>query len=580
MSSEQNPSFPAEPADAPPEPGMPVKLTCCSSLALPEGSDLTGLQCEFSGTPSACVPASYEGGAITCIAPWQLEKDLSVKVKTLKGDVLCEETIRLAALSQPLLEAPESPCSVDVPEGEAPKRGMVQYMKNHYSALKPFVIISSSYLLFTVTDGAVRMIVLLHAYNLGFSAFETALLFMLYELAGVVTNLLAGAAGARWGIKTTLLTGLSFQLLGFAMLMGWQNEWGEPGNRWKGMLYVTIAQMWCGIAKDLTKLGGKTVTKLVTPDEKQSKLFKLVSFITGFKNSLKGLGYFLGSALVAINYYLALGVMMGLVVLAMPWAVFGLSKELGQTRKENITLSAIFKQSSNINWLSAARFFLFGSRDLWFEVPLPFFLRVSHCWPTVPRTHCWHTIPGTHPRERERIYTLTSRHAPISCDASAWCHLAGAGATGHVFWRRPQPHRCGDIPGTVDHHLRAGPIVVAAAHSQPPEAGATLHYQQVCGGAVVGNSDGLPYLSVCSDAWDRHLLPSIRVFSQDVHHDSWTGRLLHHLCHQQQRPQLPRCALQRRQHGKRHGLLDHAPPHSISPSMSPSMWSQPQVSFE
>mmetsp|Transcript_6914 Transcript_6914/g.19487 ORF Transcript_6914/g.19487 Transcript_6914/m.19487 type:complete len:281 (-) Transcript_6914:814-1656(-) len=141
------------------------------------------------------------------------------------------------------------------------------------------------------------------------------------------------------------------------------------------MLYVTIAQMWCGIAKDLTKLGGKTVTKLVTPDEKQSKLFKLVSFITGFKNSLKGLGYFLGSALVAINYYLALGVMMGLVVLAMPWAVFGLSKELGQTRKENITLSAIFKQSSNINWLSAARFFLFGSRDLWFEVPLPFFLR-------------------------------------------------------------------------------------------------------------------------------------------------------------------------------------------------------------
>mmetsp|Transcript_6913 Transcript_6913/g.19482 ORF Transcript_6913/g.19482 Transcript_6913/m.19482 type:complete len:515 (-) Transcript_6913:937-2481(-) len=375
MSSEQNPSFPAEPADAPPEPGMPVKLTCCSSLALPEGSDLTGLQCEFSGTPSACVPASYEGGAITCIAPWQLEKDLSVKVKTLKGDVLCEETIRLAALSQPLLEAPESPCSVDVPEGEAPKRGMVQYMKNHYSALKPFVIISSSYLLFTVTDGAVRMIVLLHAYNLGFSAFETALLFMLYELAGVVTNLLAGAAGARWGIKTTLLTGLSFQLLGFAMLMGWQNEWGEPGNRWKGMLYVTIAQMWCGIAKDLTKLGGKTVTKLVTPDEKQSKLFKLVSFITGFKNSLKGLGYFLGSALVAINYYLALGVMMGLVVLAMPWAVFGLSKELGQTRKENITLSAIFKQSSNINWLSAARFFLFGSRDLWFEVPLPFFLR-------------------------------------------------------------------------------------------------------------------------------------------------------------------------------------------------------------
>lgn len=39
--------------------------------------------------------------------------------------------------------------------------------------------------------------------------------------------------------------------------------------------------MLCGIAKDLTKLGGKTVTKLVTPEEQQSSLFKLVSYITG-----------------------------------------------------------------------------------------------------------------------------------------------------------------------------------------------------------------------------------------------------------------------------------------------------------
>eukprot|EP00951_Prasinocladus_malaysianus_P012698 scaffold94854_cov41-Prasinocladus_malaysianus.AAC.1 len=178
--------------------------------------------------------------------------------------------------------------------------------------------------------------------------------------------------GARWGIRATLLTGLTLQVLGIAMLMGWQDVWALPENRGKGMVYVTFAQMWAGIAKmgprglrdgkmaihncipdsliirpaaklpllsnfhkykftaihvyytisnDLTKLGGKTVTKLVTPDEKQTKLFKLVSFITGFKNTLKvagpnpllaflrwqvvqrlttGFGYFLGSALVAV----------------------------------------------------------------------------------------------------------------------------------------------------------------------------------------------------------------------------------------------------------------------------------------
>ena len=95
-------------------------------------------------------------------------------------------------------------------------------MSRKFSALKPFIIISSSYLLFTVTDGGIRMIVLLHAYTLGFTAWETALLFTLYELAGVVTNLCAGAMGARWGIRATLLTGLTLQVLGICMLMGWQ----------------------------------------------------------------------------------------------------------------------------------------------------------------------------------------------------------------------------------------------------------------------------------------------------------------------------------------------------------------------
>ncbi|KAL4451733.1 hypothetical protein ABPG75_007395 [Micractinium tetrahymenae] len=249
--------------------------------------------------------------------------------------------------------------------------GASSRLRQHYSALKPFVIISLSYLLFTTTDGAVRMVVLLHAYQKGFSAMQVAVMFSFYELAGVATNLLAGLMGAKWGIKSTLLTGLSLQLVGIGMLFAWQDSWSKT----EAIIYVTATQLMCGIAKDLTKLGGKTVTKLVTPEEKQSSLFRLVSFITGWKNSLKGAGYFLGAATVGVNYYMSLGILCGLILLAVPWAATGLSNQLGRARKQNVTFSQLFDNKPNINILSLSRVFLFGARDLWFEVPLPFFLR-------------------------------------------------------------------------------------------------------------------------------------------------------------------------------------------------------------
>jgi len=243
-------------------------------------------------------------------------------------------------------------------------------------ALRPFVIISSSYLLFTITDGAIRMIVLLHAYNKNFSALEVAIMFSLYELAGVFTNLIAGLLGAKWGIKFTLICGLSLQLFSYGLLFGWKNNWSKI----EAICYVTFAQMFAGVAKDLTKLGGKTVTKLVTPDEQETKLFKLVSLITGWKNSLKGVGYFLGSFLISINYELAVSVMMGFVLLAMPWAILGLDQGLGTAKTKNASWSEIFVlDNTNLNWLSLARLFLFASRDFWFEVPLPFFLRSPSC---------------------------------------------------------------------------------------------------------------------------------------------------------------------------------------------------------
>jgi len=243
-------------------------------------------------------------------------------------------------------------------------------------ALRPFVIISSSYLLFTITDGAIRMIVLLHAYNKNFTALEVSIMFSFYELAGVFTNLIAGMLGAKWGIKFTLICGLTLQLFSYSLLFGWKDDW----NKIEAICYVTFAQMFAGVAKDLTKLGGKTVTKLVTPEEQETKLFKLVSLITGWKNSLKGVGYFLGSLLIGISYELALVVMMGFVLLAMPWAILGLDKSLGTTKKTNANLSEIFVfDNINLNWLSLARLFLFASRDFWFEVPLPFFLRSPSC---------------------------------------------------------------------------------------------------------------------------------------------------------------------------------------------------------
>jgi hypothetical protein len=272
-------------------------------------------------------------------------------------------------------------------------------------ALRPFVIISSSYLLFTITDGAIRMIVLQHAYSKSFSAMQVAIMFTLYEVAGVFTNLVrsiiltlyavvesgsshptifflrhhvqaAGFMGAKWGIKFTLIIGLSLQLFSYSLMFGWRDDWSQA----QAIVYVTVSQMFAGIAKDLTKLGGKTVTKLVTPEEQETKLYKLVSLITGWKNSLKGVGYFMGSALVQVSYELALGVMMGLVVLAMPWAILGLDRNLGTAKNQNASWKEVFKMDNpKLNWLSCARLFLFASRDFWFEVPLPFFLRSPSC---------------------------------------------------------------------------------------------------------------------------------------------------------------------------------------------------------
>ena len=243
------------------------------------------------------------------------------------------------------------------------------------AGMRAFATMSLCYIMFTTTDGALRMIVLFHAFSLGFSAWEVALVFGLYELAGVAANLLAGVAGARWGIRATLLAGLALQLAGIAMLFGFDIAWAEPGAHARAIVWVAVANALGGVAKDLVKLGGKTVSKLVTPDEKQSRLFAVVAWITGAKNSMKGVGYFVGAASLSVSLAFALALNAAIIGLALPLALWGLRADVGRARTKNLSLRAILSPAPNVRRLSLARAFLFGSRDLWFEIALPFFLR-------------------------------------------------------------------------------------------------------------------------------------------------------------------------------------------------------------
>ena len=58
-----------------------------------------------------------------------------------------------------------------------------------------------------MTDGALRMLVVLHFHTLGYTPLEIAALFLFYEIFGVVTNLLGGYLGAWVGLNRTMNLG-------------------------------------------------------------------------------------------------------------------------------------------------------------------------------------------------------------------------------------------------------------------------------------------------------------------------------------------------------------------------------------
>ncbi len=242
--------------------------------------------------------------------------------------------------------------------------------------LRNYTLVTAAYWGFTLTDGALRMLVLLHFHDLGYSAVQIAFLFLLYEFFGVVTNLVGGWIGSHMGLKITLFAGLSLQILALTGLALLDPAWPVSLS----VACVMGAQALSGIAKDLTKMSSKSAIKVLIPAEAESTLFKWVAILTGSKNALKGVGFFIGGVLLtALGFSGSLLIMAAGLALVLMAAVISLPGEMGQARV-TVKFSQILSKSREINLLSAARLFLFGSRDIWFVVGLPVFLSASLGW--------------------------------------------------------------------------------------------------------------------------------------------------------------------------------------------------------
>ena len=249
------------------------------------------------------------------------------------------------------------------------------------SALQQYGIVTANYWAFTLTDGALRMLVVFHFHELGYSTLEIAFLFLFYEFFGIITNLYGGWLGARFGLRLTLWSGTLMQVAALLMLIPVADVW----PKWWSVAYVMVAQAISGIAKDLNKMSAKSAIKTVVPEtpddhsQGERQLFKWVAILTGSKNALKGVGFFLGGVLLTtIGFNAAVGAMAAGLFGAFLFTL-GLPAEIGRM-KQKPGFSALFSKSRGINVLSLARFFLFGARDVWFVVALPVFLQSALGW--------------------------------------------------------------------------------------------------------------------------------------------------------------------------------------------------------
>ena len=234
--------------------------------------------------------------------------------------------------------------------------------------LSAYIAVTAAYWAFMLSDGALRMLVLLHFHTLGFSPVQLAYLFVLYEVAGMVTNLSAGWIAARFGLTATLYAGLSLQVVALIALAQLDPTWSIALS----VAFVMGVQGVSGVAKDLAKMSSKSAVKLLAPSE-EGGLFRWVAVLTGSKNAVKGLGFLLGAALLAgIGFVGAVWAMAGVLAAILVAVAWAMPPGLPRGRK-GAKFSEVFSKSANVNWLSAARVFLFGARDVWFVVGIPIY---------------------------------------------------------------------------------------------------------------------------------------------------------------------------------------------------------------
>jgi len=238
--------------------------------------------------------------------------------------------------------------------------------------VRQYLVVTGNYWAFTLTDGALRMLVVLYFHQLGYAPLQVAMLFVFYELFGVVTNLVGGWLGARIGLNRTMTIGLALQVIALAML--------AVPTAWLLVPWVMASQALSGIAKDLNKMSAKSSIKLLVPGDQQQTLYRWVAALTGSKNALKGVGFFLGGALLTlVGFTAAVASMAGALAIVWLLSLSLLKRDLGKASSKP-KFRDMFSKSRAINLLSAARLFLFGARDVWFVVALPVFLAETLGW--------------------------------------------------------------------------------------------------------------------------------------------------------------------------------------------------------
>ncbi|GAA5648303.1 organoarsenical effux MFS transporter ArsJ [Vibrio proteolyticus] len=291
-------------------------------------------------------------------------------------------------------------------------------------SVRQYMLVTFNYWNFTLTDGALRMLVVLYFHELGYGTLAIASLFLFYEFFGVVTNLIGGWLGARLGLNKTMNVGLAMQIVALLML-------AVPAV-WLTIPWVMAAQALSGIAKDLNKMSAKSAIKTLVPDAQQGALYQWVALLTGSKNALKGAGFFIGGLLLSLfGFKVAVLSMASVLLVVLCGSLIWLEGDMGKASSKP-KFRHIFSKSESVNILSAARMFLFGARDVWFVVALPVYLGSVFGWDHLAVggfLACWVMAYGVVQGLAPRLTGKSSGRVPDGSAALGWAgFLAGVTA--------------------------------------------------------------------------------------------------------------------------------------------------------